>query len=167
MWHPRKPEENLAGAEDRAAPTFLSAVATFKLAADDRRSRVVAVAVPTGCSQPVGLAQDPVALGPACSSAVSKKRTFKNRQNRTFKTCANNLRATRIPAALRSAGQSARARARPHPAKESPRCRRRMGWKLWCGTSRRCMNSLARLWLAHGSPFGGVPQPPRPGLRIA
>ena len=54
-----------------------------------RRSRVIAVAVPTGCLQPVGLVQDLVALGPACCSAASKKRRFKNCQNRTFKNCAN------------------------------------------------------------------------------
>ena len=40
--------------------------------------RVIAVAEPTGCLQPVGLVQDLVALGPACCSAASKKRTFKN-----------------------------------------------------------------------------------------
>ncbi len=56
---------------------------TFTLPA--RPSRVVAVAVPTGCLQPVGLAPDLVALGPACCSAASKKRTFKDCQNRTFK----------------------------------------------------------------------------------
>ena len=70
------PEENFAGAEGRSTPRFLAAVAAFKLAADVRRSRVVAVAVPIGCLQPVGLAPDLVALGPACCSAASKKRTF-------------------------------------------------------------------------------------------
>ena len=54
-----------------------------------RRSRVVAVAVPTGCLQPVGLVPDLLALGPGCCSAASKKRTFQNCQNRTFQLCAN------------------------------------------------------------------------------
>ena len=44
---------------------------------------MIAVAVPTGSLQPVGLVQDLVALGPACCSAASKKRTLKNCANST------------------------------------------------------------------------------------
>ena len=38
-----------------------------------RRCRVIAVATPTGCLQPVGLARDSLVLGPTCSF---EKRTF-------------------------------------------------------------------------------------------
>ena len=41
-----------------------------------RHSPVSAVAVPTGCKQPVGLAGDFVALGPAARSADSQQPTY-------------------------------------------------------------------------------------------
>ena len=54
-----------------------------------RHLGALAVTLPTGCLQPVGLAPALVARGPACCSATSKKRTFKDCRNRTFKVCAN------------------------------------------------------------------------------
>ena len=54
-----------------------------------RHLGALAVTLPTGCLQPVGLAPALVARGPACCSAASKKRTFKACRNRTFNVCAN------------------------------------------------------------------------------
>ncbi len=56
-----------------------------------RHLGALAVTLPTGCLQPVGLAPALVARGPACCSATSKKRTFKVCGNRTFKVCANTV----------------------------------------------------------------------------
>ena len=61
-----------------------------------RHLGTLAVIVPPGCLQPGGLAQDVVALEPACRAAPSKKRTCKDCQNRTPKDCAN-TRALGVP----------------------------------------------------------------------
>ena len=111
---PRHAQGKPRGAEDRGTPVFLlcssglqarcgrtsqcstrqtgiqqQTSAAQRVPGPARHLGALAVRVPTGCLQPVGLAPALAARGSACCSAASKKRTSKNCQNRTFKNCAN------------------------------------------------------------------------------
>ena len=69
-----------------------------------RHLGALAVTLPTGCLQPVGLAPALVARGPACCSATSKRRTFKVCANSPSNHANRRNAETRVPKRL--SGQS-------------------------------------------------------------